>query len=102
MARECVWCVFLVLACVHRGFFLVGVGAWVFLVENRGASSMEADTLSGSRSTPFERFGSHVAASLFCCTLFVGCLGGGGVCGGLFVICIVVVSIFIFLLCGFV
>lgn len=28
--------------------------------------------------------------------------GGGGVCGGLFVICIVVVSIFIFLLCGFV
>ena len=36
---------------------------------------MEADTLSGSRSTPFERFGSHVAASLFCCTLFMGCLG---------------------------
>ena len=103
MARECVWCVFLVLACVHRGFFLVGVGAWVFLVENRGASSMEADTLSGSRSTPFERFGSHVAASLFLLRpVFVGCLGGGGVCGGLFVICIVVVSIFIFLLCGFV
>ena len=34
---------------------------------------MEADTLSGSRSTPFERFGSHVAASLFCCAL---CLWG--------------------------
>ena len=74
-----------------------------FLVENRGASSMEADTLSGSRSTPFERFGSHVAASLFCCALCLwGVWGGGGVCGGLFVICIVVVSIFIFLLCGFV
>lgn len=91
--------------CSH--VFTEGFSWWVwvrgcFLVENRGASSMEANTLSGSRSTPFERFGSHVAASLFCCTLFVGCLGGGGVCGGLFVICIVVVSIFIFLLCGFV
>ena len=72
-----------------------------FLVENRGASSMEADTLSGSRSTPFERFGSHVAAS-FLLHSFCGVFGGGGVCGGLFVICIVVVSIFIFLLCGFV
>ena len=72
-----------------------------FLVENRGASSMEADTLSGSRSTPFERFGSHVAASFFV-ALFLWGVWGGGVCGGLFVICIVVVSIFIFLLCGFV
>ena len=36
MARECVWCVFLVLACVHRGFFLVGVGAWVFFSGKQG------------------------------------------------------------------
>ena len=47
-----------------------------FLVENRGASSVEADTLSGSRSTPFERFGSHVAASLFCCALCLWGVGG--------------------------
>ena len=56
----CVWCVFLVLALVHCP--LCGWWVWVrgcFLVENRGASSVEANTLSGSRSTPFERFGSH-------------------------------------------
>ena len=44
--------------CSH--VFTEGFSWWVwvrgcFLVENRGASSMEADTLSGSRSTPCER-----------------------------------------------
>ena len=80
MARECVWCVFLVLAFVHWGF---SWWVWVrgcFLVENRGASSMEANTLSGSRSTPFERFGSHVAASLFCCALCLWGVWGVVVC----------------------
>ena len=91
--------------CSH--LFTEGFSWWVwvrgcFLVENRGASSMEANTLSGSRSTPFERFGSRAADSFLLRPVFVGCFGGGGVCGGLFVICIVVVSIFIFLLCGFV
>ena len=47
-------------------------------------------------------FGSRAADSFLLRPVFVGCFGGGGVCGGLFVICIVVVSIFIFLLCGFV
>lgn len=41
---------------------------------------MEADTLSGSRSTPFERFGSHVAASLFCCALCLWGVWGVVVC----------------------
>lgn len=96
----CVWCVFLVLAFVHCP--LCGWWVWVrgcFLVENRGASSVEANTLSGSRSTPFERLARMLLAfgwhSLF------GVLGVGGVCGGLFVICIVVVSIFCFLVVWF-
>ena len=70
-----------------------------FLVENRDASSVEANTLSGSRSTPFERL-ARMLPALFgasCC----GVLGVGGVCGGLFVICIVVVSIFCFLVVWF-
>ena len=75
---------------------------WVrgcFLVENRGASSMEANTLSGSRSTPFERLARMLLAPGWH-SLFVG-VGVGGVCGGLFVICIVVVSIFCFLVVWF-
>ena len=50
----CLVCVSCARIC-SLGFFLVGVGAWVFLVENRDASSVEANTLSGSRSTPCER-----------------------------------------------
>ena len=72
-----------------------------FLVENRGASSVEANTLSGSRSTPFERLARMLPAPFWCVLLFVGCVGVGGVCGGLFVICIVVVSIFCFLVVWF-
>ena len=71
-----------------------------FLVENRGASSVEANTLSGSRSTPFERLACMLLV-LGWHSLFVGVLGVGGVCGGLFVICIVVVSIFCFLVVWF-
>lgn len=64
--------------CSH--VFTEGFSWWVwvrgcFLVENRGASSMEADTLSGSRSTPFERFGSHVAASFFVALFLWGVWG---------------------------
>ena len=97
----CVWCVFLVLAFVHCP--LCGWWVWVrgcFLVENRGASSVEANTLSGSRSTPFERLARMLLAPYLFGTLF-GVLGVGGVCGGLFVICIVVVSIFCFLVVWF-
>ena len=91
----CVWCVFLVLALVHCP--LCGWWVWVrgcFLVENRDASSVEANTLSGSRSTPFERLARMLPAPYLFGTLF-GVLGVGGVCGGLFVICIVVASIFV-------
>ena len=98
----CVWCVFLVLALVHCP--LCGWWVWVrgcFLVENRGASSVEANTLSGSRSTPFERLARMLLAFGWHSSCFVGCLGVGGVCGGLFVICIVVVSIFCFLVVWF-
>ena len=96
----CVWCVFLVLALVHWGF---SWWVWVrgcFLVENRGASSVEANTLSGSRSTPFERL-ARVLPPFFVAPCVCGVLGVGGVCGGLFVNCIVVVSIFCFLVVWF-
>ena len=72
-----------------------------FLVENRDASSVEANTLSGSRSTPLERLARMLPAPFLGALLFCGVLGVGGVCGGLFVICIVVVSIFCFLVVWF-
>ena len=55
---------------------------------------IRADTLSGSRSTPCER--PPLVVVVACMPgldrLWFGCLG---VCGGLFVICIVVASIFV-------
>ena len=74
-ARVCVWCVFLVLALVHCP--LCGWWVWVrgcFLVENRDASSVEANTLSGSRSTPFERL-ARMLPALFWCVLLWGVWG---------------------------
>ena len=57
-------------------------------------SFLRADTLSGSRSTPCER--PPLVVVVACMPgldrLWFGCLG---VCGGLFVICIVVASIFV-------
>ena len=53
---------------------------------------MRTSTLSGSRSTPCERPPVVVVARMpasDCCVV------GVGVCGGLFVICIVVASIFV-------
>ena len=52
---------------------------------------MRADTLSGSRSTPCERPPLVVVARMPGLRVFLGV----GVCGGLFVICIVVASIFV-------
>ena len=46
-----------------------------FLVENRGASSVEANTLSGSRSTPFERLARMLLALGWHSSCFVGCWG---------------------------
>ncbi len=65
------------------------VGWWWVLV---GLGVSGDHTLSGSRSAPVVGGG---------CGLRAGAvrLGGGGACGGLFVNCIVVVSIFLF--CGF-
>ena len=71
------WCVFLVLALVHCP--LCGWWVWVrgcFLVENRGASSVEANTLSGSRSTPFERLACMLLILFWCALLFCGGVGG--------------------------
>ena len=82
-ARECVFGVCFLCSHLFTGVFLVGVGAWVFLVENRGASSVEANTLSGSRSTPFERLARMLLAPFWCVLLWgvwglvvcvVGCL----------------------------
>ena len=53
---------------------------------------LRADTLSGSRSTPCERPPVTVVA---CASGLGFCFLGVGVCGGLFVICIVVASIFV-------
>ena len=78
----CVWCVFLVLALVHWGF---SWWVWVrgcFLVENRGASSVEANTLSGSRSTPLSVWLACYRPLI--CLAFLVC----GVFGGL-VVCVV-------------
>ena len=82
---------FLVLAFVHHLMWVVGVGA--FWVGHK--CLMQMSTLSGSRSTP--------------CWRLLPVVGGGCplswpggvffwvwvVCGGLFVICIVVASIFV-------
>lgn len=79
---------FLVLAFVHHLMWVVGVGA--FWVGHK--CLMQMSTLSGSRSTPCERPPVVVVARMpasDCCVV------GVGVCGGLFVICIVVASIFV-------
>ena len=54
---------------------------------------LRADTLSGSRSTPCERPPRCVVVA--CAASWRLCVVGVGVCGGLFVICIVVASIFV-------
>ena len=71
----CLVCVSCARICSLPFVWVVGVGAWVFLVENRGASSVEANTLSGSRSTPFERLARMLLAFWLA---FLVC----GVCGG--------------------
>ena len=86
---------FLVLAFVHHCLWVVGVGA--FWVGHK--CLMRADTLSGSRSTlcwrpPLLWWLPAWPASSVVLLVWV-------VCGGLFVICIVVASIFV-LYCFFV
>ena len=81
---------FLVLAFVHHCLWVVGVGA--FWVGHK--CLMQMSTLSGSRSTPCERpppvGGGCLRSQLAVVVLLVWV-----VCGGLFVICIVVASIFV-------
>ena len=55
--------------------WVVGVGAWVFLVENRDASSVEANTLSGSRSTPLSVWLACYRPFFGAPCCFVGCVG---------------------------
>ena len=95
-----------------HGFRLLGGGLWLFScacmctpsVVGGGCGCVvglgikcfwRACTLSGSRSTPCERL-------LPCCWVVVACAAsqwlcvvGVGVCGGLFVLCIVVASVFV-------
>ena len=85
----CVGC-FLVLACVHHCLLVVGVGA--FWVGHKSLKRMS--TLSGSRSTPCWRPPLVVVVARIACLGFEW-FGCGCVCGGLFVICIVVASIFV-------
>ena len=54
-----------------------------------------ADTLSGSRSTPCERLPPVVGWWLPAQPAWFVCGVGVGVCGGLFVLCIVVASVFV-------
>ena len=80
---------FLVLACVYCPTVGGGCGCVFGLGIKR---LMRTSTLSGSRSTPCERPPVVVVARMpasDCCVV------GVGVCGGLFVICIVVASIFV-------
>ena len=87
------WCVgcFLVPACVY----CPDCGWWVWVRFWVGHKKViRADTLSGSRSTPCERpppvGGGCLRSQLAVVVLLVWV-----VCGGLFVICIVVASIFV-------
>ena len=86
----CVGC-FLVPACVYCPLWVVGVGAY-FWVGHKSFQQMS--TLSGSRSTPCERplpvGGGCLRSQPVTVVLLVWV-----VCGGLFVICIVVASIFV-------
>ena len=88
------WVVLVVFLCLHvftAREWVVGVGAY-FWVGHK--SFQQIDTLSGSRSTPCERpplFGGGCPRS----QLMIVVLLVWVVCGGLFVICIVVASIFV-------
>ena len=80
---------FLVPACVRHPWWVVGVGA-CFWVGHK--SILRTSTLSGSRSTPCER---PLPVGGGCLRSQLEGFLGVGVCGGLFVICIVVASIFV-------
>ena len=87
----CVVC-FLVPACVHCLVWVVGVGAFFGLGIN---GLKRTSTLSGSRSTPCERL-PPVWVVVACAASLEGFSSWVWVvCGGLFVICIVVASIFV-------
>ena len=84
--------------CLLSGLWVVGVGAFFGLGIKRFSAAVwwwgQASTLSGSRSTPCERpppvGGGCLRSQLAVVVLLVWV-----VCGGLFVICIVVASIFV-------
>ena len=83
---------FLVPACVYCPV----VGWWVWVRCGVGHKRFwRACTLSGSRSTPCERLPPVVGWWLPAQPAWIVCGVGVGVCGGLFVICIVVASIFV-------
>ena len=94
-----VWVVALVWGLVPACHWPVWLVGWVPLsgVGHRGLAS----TLSGSRSTPAPGSLRGLGCGWACACLSPGFSGLGGGCGGLFVNCIVVVSIFIDF-CGFV
>ena len=83
-----------VFLCLH--VYAICCGWWVWVRCGVGHKRFwRAGTLSGSRSTPCERL-------LPCCWVVVACAAGQwlcvvgvGVCGGLFVLCIVVASVFV-------
>ena len=89
------WVVLVVFLCLHvftAREWVVGVGAYFWV----GHKSFEqTSTLSGSRSTPCERppplFGGGCPRSQPMIVVLLVWV----VCGGLFVICIVVASIFV-------
>ena len=83
--------VLVVFLCSHV-FTARSVGGGCGCVFGLGIEFLRADTLSGSRSTPCERPPVTVVA---CASGLGFCFLGVGVCGGLFVICIVVASIFV-------
>ena len=83
--------VLVVFLCSH--VFITVCWWWVWVRVWVGHKSLKRmSTLSGSRSTPCERPPVTVVA---CASGLGFCFLGVGVCGGLFVICIVVASIFV-------
>lgn len=78
----------------------MGVGAWVFFSGKQGCKLRGSKHAVGFTFNTVERL-ARMLLALGWHSLFCGVCGVGGVCGGLFVICIVVVSIFCFLVVWF-
>ena len=89
--------------CSHlfTGVFLGGCGCVGVFSGKQGCKLRGSKHAVGFTFNTVERLARMLPPLFWCALLFCGVCGVGGVCGGLFVICIVVVSIFCFLVVWF-